>query len=131
MSVETEVQAALFTALTGAGLTVYDHAPQATDGGAATAWPYVEVGAVIFTEWDTCTELGHSFLARVHTRSRSRAAQEAKAMQGVIYDTLHRHELTLTGFTNVVLVREMSDCTRVADGSFHGVCEYRGLVQAT
>ena len=131
MSAETAVQAALFTALSGAGLTVYDFAPQAADGASTASSPYVEVGMIVLSEWDTATELGHSFVARIHTRSRSASAKEAKEIQGIIYATLHRHEVTMTGQRNIMLIRETTDCTRVADGSFHGVCEYRGLIQAT
>lgn len=130
MGAEIEVQRALYTALSGAGLTVYDFAPQSTDGG-TVAIPYVEVGAIILSEWDTFTETGHAFLARIHTRSRSGSALEAKTVQGTIYATLHRQSITITGQTSVLLTREMSDCTRQPDGSFHGVCEYRGLIQST
>lgn len=131
MSAETAVQAALYTALSGAGLTTYDVAPQASDGGSTASWPYVEVGFTALTEWDTCDWLGHEFTARIHTRSRSGSMAEAKGIQGTIYTTLHRHELTMTGQTNVSLTRQTSMCDRAPDGTFHGVCEYHGLIKAT
>lgn len=131
MSAETAVQGALYTALSGAGLTVYDAAPQASEAGSSASWPYVEVGFTALSEWDTFDWTGHEFLARIHTRSRSSSMAEAKGIQGTIYNTLHRHELTVTGQSNVVLMRQVSMCDRAPDGTFHGVCEYHGLIKAT
>lgn len=135
MSAETAIQTALYAALNGAtyavAVTVYAAAPQASDSGSSASWPYIEMGFTALTEWDTKTETGHEFMARIHTRSRSHSMLEAKAIQGVIYDTLHRHPLTITGQTNIVLMRQTSMCDRAPDGTFHGVCEYRGLIQAT
>ena len=39
----------------------------------------------------------------------------------------------ITWFDNfsVLLRRELSDVTRAADGYFHGVCEYRGLIETS
>lgn len=131
MSAEIEVQRMLSSALSGIGLTVYDFAPQAADGGSNAKYPYVEIGAIILSEWDTATELGFNMLARIHTRSRSAGAKECKVIQGQIYAALHRTQLPITGQNNILMMREMSDCTRIADGTFHGVCEYRALIQAT
>ena len=128
MGVEVEVQRSLYNALTAAGLTVVDFAAQAADGGSLTGYPYVEVGEVIVSEFDTATELGFSFLARIHTRSRTAGALEAKTVQGTIYAALHRVEMAVTGQINIQLTREMSMCNRAPDNSFHGVCEYRGLI---
>lgn len=130
MAAEFEVQKALFSALTGIGLRVYDSAPQVKDGGSAGAFPYVEVGAVVMADFDTKDADGFDFVARIHTHSRSAGMKEAKNIQGQIYAALHNGELTLTGYRSVLLRREMSDVTRAADGHFHGVCEYRGLIEA-
>ena len=131
MSAEFAVQKALFSALSALGLTVYDSAPQLTDNGAAADFPYVEVGVIAFSEWDDKGDTGFDFVARVHTRSRSAGMKEAKDIQGQIYTRLHLGALTIEGYALTLLRRELSDVTRVSDGSFHGVCEYRGLIQAT
>jgi hypothetical protein len=128
MSAETAVQGALYSALTALGLTVYDSAPQAADGGSLANWPYVEVGTIVFTAYDTYAELGHEFMARIHTRSRSASMKETKDIQGQIWARLHRGALTVTGLTTLTLAREVSEVTRAPDGSFHGVCTYRGLI---
>jgi Protein of unknown function (DUF3168) len=128
MIVEIELQRALKTALTTAGLTVYDFAPQAADGASTASFPYVEIGHIIASEWDTDTETGFDVICRVHTYSRTSSTLECRTVQGAIYAALHRAELAVTGFLPILINREMSDCTRQPDGSFHGVCEYRTLI---
>lgn len=126
---EDEFQKALFLALTAIGLTVYDAAPQSIDGASTATFPYVEVGSLISSEWDDQTQNGISILARIHTRSRAANYAEARTIQGQIYTALHHANLTVTGCTSILIMREMSDLNRQPDGSFHGVCEYRALIQ--
>lgn len=129
MSAEWEVQKALYSALTALGLTVYDAAPQAADGGSNADWPHVTIGAVVFAQWDTKGKNGFDFVARIHVRSRSAGMKECKMIQGQIYDRLHHGELAITGYTLTLLQFETADVTRVADKSFHGVSEYRGMIE--
>lgn len=129
MAAEIEVQKALYTTLTGLGLRVYDSAPQAVDGGSSATFPYVEIGTIAFAPWDTARETGHDFVARIHTRSRSGSMMEAKTIQGQIYGELHLGSMAIAGQTLILIRRENSDIVRAADGSFHGVCEYRGLIE--
>lgn len=128
MAAEIEVQRGLYTALNGLGLTVYDAAPQAADGASLAGFPYVEIGAIVLTEFDDFTERGFWIAARIHTRSRTGSMAQAKTIQGQIYDRLHRGALSVSGFQLIDLWRETSECMRAADGSFHGVCEYRGQI---
>lgn len=131
MGAEVEVQKAFYSALTALGLRVYDAAPQAADGGSSATYPYVEVGTIVFADFDTKDRNGFDFVARLHTRSRSGSMLEAKTIQGQMYAALHNGSLTIAGFNSVLLRRELSDVTRAADGSFHGVCEYRGLIETS
>lgn len=126
MSAALAIQAALYTALSGEGLTVSDAAPQRADG---TGYPHVEVGAIAMADWDNKGGDGFDFVARIHTRSRSAGMAEAKTIQGTIYSRLHNGTLTIEGQRLVMLRRVLSDVTRATDGSFHGVCEYRGLIE--
>jgi hypothetical protein len=128
MSAEFEIQRALFNALTGLGLTVYDSAPQAADGGSLAAWPYVEVGFISLAPFDTANSTGFDAVARIHTRSRSGSMAETKRIQGDIYERLHRGSLSVAGYRTVTMQRELSRCDRMSDASFHGVCEYRLLL---
>ncbi len=126
MGAELAVQAALYAALAELGLTVSDSAGQrAGDGG----FPHVEVGAIVLADWDDKGQDGFDFVARIHTRSRSAGMAETKTIQGTIYARLHNGRLSIEGQRLVMLRRLMSDVTRVSDGSFHGVCEYRGLIE--
>jgi len=129
MSAEWEVQKALFSALSALGLTVYDAAPQAVDGGNAGAFPYVAIGAIVFSRWDVKAGNGFNFVPRVHTHSRKAGMQEVKQMQGQIYDRLHHGALTIPGYNLVLLQFQDSDVTRVASGAFHGVSEFLGMIE--
>lgn len=129
MAAEFELQKALYAALTALGLRVYDSAPQQADGASLAVFPYVEVGAIVMAPFDTKEQNGFDFVARIHTRSRSASMKEAKNIQGQIYGRLHHGDLTISGQTLILLRRETSDVTRAADGSFHGICEYRGLIE--
>lgn len=126
MPAEFELQKAVYTVLNGIGLRVYDSAPQAADGASTGTFPYVEIGAIILSQNDTFTENAFDIVMRVHTRSRSGSMAEAKNIQGQIYAALHRQRPAVTGFTVLDLWRDSSEVMRASDGSFHGVCEYRG-----
>jgi len=129
MAAEFAIQKALYDALTALGLTVFDSAPQVADGGSAASWPRVEVGFINLAPFDTYSELGFNCVARIHTRSRSAGMKEAKEIQGQIYARLHRGDLTIVGHRLIEMHRLASDVTRAGDGSFHGVCEYRALIE--
>lgn len=129
MSHEFEIQKAIYTKLTAAALTVVDSAGQATDGGSDVPFPYVECGAIVIGAFDTRSENGFDYVARLHTRSRSGSMKEAKDIQGAIYAALHYQPLTITGFNHILISRETSQVMRAADGTFHGICEYRGLAE--
>jgi len=128
MSAETAVQGALYNALSALGLSVVDVGKETADGASTTPFPYVEVGMVVMSPFDTAGETGFDFVARIHTRSRSGSMAEAKTIQGQIYDRLHRGSLTVTGYHHITIQRERSEVMRAPDKSFHGVCEYRGLI---
>lgn len=128
MAAEFEVQKALYSALSGLGLRVYDVAPQSVDGASMATFPYVEVGSVVLSPWDTAGDTGHDFVARVHCYSRSAGMKEVKEIQGQMYDRLHRGDLTITGHALVHMQRNRSEVMRAEDGTIHGVCEYRGLI---
>lgn len=135
MSAEAVLQGAIHAALTGdaafvaTGATVYDMAPQAADGGATVPFPYVEIGMIVLAPWDTYAELGFDFVARIHVRSRSAGMKQGKDIQGAIYDRLHRGALTLTGYRLIDMMFDSSTPLRAPDGTFHGVSEFRGLIE--
>lgn len=131
MSGELELQRALYLAISGLGYTTYDSAPQAADGGSTANWPYVEIGFISLAPFDTANSTGFDAAARIHTRSKSGSMAECKTLQGAVYDRLHRGVLAVTGHATVTVEREMTQCDRMPDKTFHGVCEYRVLLDKT
>ena len=131
MAFELEVQKSLYLALDALGLTVYDIAPQSVDGGADGVYPYVEVGAIVVGEWDTKSNTGFDFVARLHTYSNTGGMAEAKGIQGQMYARLHLGELDISGYSLTLLRRESSNVIGIDDNIVHGVCEYRGLVETS
>ena len=126
MSAETAIQGALYSVATGLGLTCYDVAPQ--DGA---VWPHVTVGLVTLIPFDTQTSTGFEFTATLHVRSRSASMKETKDIQGQLYAALHRQPLAITGFTTILVRFSSSIPLQAPDGSFHGVSEFRGLIEST
>lgn len=132
MSIEFDLQRAVYTVLTAAGIGaqgIYDVAPQASDGGASGVFPYVTIGRTVITQMDTQSTVGFAAQMRIHTFSRSGSMKECKDIQGAIFTALHRTPMTITGFNNFSLLREDTDCFPEGDGRLHGVCEYRALIE--
>jgi hypothetical protein len=120
---------ALVTAIRDRGLDCYQVAPQASDGGAAAAFPYVQIGAIVFTEWDTKTETGIEFDVRLHTRWRGSSTVVGRQIQDELFTILHNQVLTMDSATCLEVRRILSTIIDLPDGSFDGVCEYRGQME--
>lgn len=132
MAAEFEIQKAIYTvlngdaALTALGPSIVDYGP--ADDDASTIYPFVAIGNIIVSEWDTDDTTGFDVLARIHTYSDSHSVKETKQIQGAIYDALHRQDISVTGYDDILIRREDSDVMRTSRGAFHGVCEYRGYL---
>jgi hypothetical protein len=139
MGVEVDFQQAIYARLTdqivGTGLPttgVYDVAPQ------GSAFPYVTIGVADFQIFDAQDSFNFDVLTRIHTWSRSGSMLEVKQIQGQIYDALHDYDLLLprygepleTDWRCYSLLRESSGVLRDEDQTFHGVCEFRALIQS-
>lgn len=120
-------ETALYEAIAGLGFTTYSVLPQVADGGAAADFPHVHIGAVVQSAWDTNSDNGFDFTARIYTRWRGGSKAPGLAMQDAIYDRLHYGALSITGYSLILLERQMSDVTPL-DGSFTGLCEYHALI---
>lgn len=127
MGAAQATKAALYEAIAGLGLTTYTVTPQATDGGSDAAWPHVQIGTVVHSAWDTNSDNGFDFTARVFTRWRGQSEVMGLAMQDLIYHRLHHGALDITGYRLLLLERQSSSTTRL-DGSFTGLCEYHALI---
>lgn len=106
------------------GAAIYDDVPQ------GAAFPYVTIGEDTLVEWDTDTELGAEATITLHTWSRQRGRAETKALQGHIYDALHRYALPVTGMHLIECKWEMSESFLDPDGhTRHGVMRFRLVLQ--
>lgn len=133
MEIEEALQTALYNRLSLAPLGVlgvHDIAPQPADSGDSSVFPYIVMGAIVLSQADTQTTLGHAAQMRIHTYSRSGSMLECKRVQGKIYAALHKQILNITDFANYSLLREDSFCENGNDGKIHGVCEYRALIES-
>lgn len=136
MSFESVIQQAIFNTLsTNAAIVaretpVYDEVPQANDSGAPQVFPYIVVGDDSLVPWDTDTEIGMDGSLTVHTWSRYAGKKELKELQGLIYDALHRVELVIPGYKNVVCALEVSNNFLDADGKTrHGIQTFTMLIE--
>lgn len=122
------LQDALVTVLSPA-VPVYSTGLQATDGGAAAAFPYVHIGVMVMAPWDTSSDFGQDFTVRLHTKWRGGDQAPGRAIQDTIYSALHYGELSVEAGHLVLLQRQSSTVLELPDGGFDGICEYRGIIE--
>jgi len=129
------LQAAIYSALTGnaplmsAVTGVYDKAPQATDSGSSTAFPYVTIGDDIISAWATDDWSGGDAVFRIHVWSRYGGNKEANQIIGLVRDALDRVPLSVTGYTALSVDFEQAFVEPDPDGETrHGVMEFRVLI---
>jgi hypothetical protein len=131
MNYDWEVQSALYRMLNSyTPLTniapVVDFGRRVDDG--STIFPYVAIGTIILTQFDTDTTNGFDMLARIHTWSDSGSAKQCRIIQGHIYNRLHKDYLLSAAFDSVLMYRDSTDVMQDANGTFHGICEYRAIL---
>lgn len=127
MSFEVELHRAIYTRLSGyPGMPdVYDAVPEES-----AKFPYVVVGEDTHIPFDTDDSSGAESTVTLHVWSQYRGSKEAKDIQGLIYQALHRYELPVNGYQLVTIDFEYSDVVLDADGKTrHGICRYRSLVE--
>lgn len=126
-----ELQTALFARLNSQlNVPVYDAVPQAVDAGDNSAFPYVTIGDDSSGEFDTDTSLGFDTDCTIHVWSRYRGRREVKQIQKAIYDALHLHDLSVSGYHTVMVLFETADSFMDADGiTRHGVMTFRVVTE--
>lgn len=127
MGAAQATKAALYEAIAELGWPTYTVTPQLVDGGAATDWPHVQIGAVVHSDYDTNSRDGFDFTARIYTRWRGQSEAPGLAMQDALYERLHHGALDINGYSLILLERQMSAVTPL-EGSFTGLCEYHALI---
>lgn len=130
MSASQATKQALYEAIAELGFPTYTVTPQVANGGSDVEWPHIQIGAVVHAPFDTNSSDGFDFIARVYTRWRGQSETTGLAMQDAIYDRLHHGALDITGYSLILLERQMSAVTPL-EGSFTGLCEYHALITET
>lgn len=110
--------------LLGNPARVFDHVPQ------GSAFPYLVIGAVSATPFDTKTEAGLDQSLTVHTWSRYRGLKETKDVMAAVLAVLDGQSLAVAGHTLVLLRFEFATTVVDDDGlTRHGVQRFRALTQ--
>jgi hypothetical protein len=134
---ESAVRQAFFTAIkndyqidekvTG----VYEYVPQPQDAGDAAKFPYIVIGDMTLTPFDTDTDTGAEATITIHTWSRYHGRKEVSEIHDLIYAALHRRDdLTVSGTHTLGVDLDMSDTFLDSDGmTWHGVQRYRIIVE--
>lgn len=129
MGFEIAVQTIVFQELNasseiGAEVTgIYDQAPE------DATFPYITVGESTHNEFDTVDTLGDVATITVHVWSRYRGKKETKEIQALIYNVLHRANVTYSGFRRISIDWENSQTFIDQDGlTRHGVQTFRILI---
>lgn len=129
------IQQAVFTALSGASAvtslcsTIRDFGPRADD--ASAIYPYIAIGDMILSEMDTDTSTGFDAVFRLHVYSDQGGARQCRQIQDAIYATIHRQTFAVTGYNDILIYRMDSQILQTSRGAFHGVDEYRALLDAS
>jgi hypothetical protein len=130
MSASWPIQLAIWTKLTNdatlmANISgVFDQVPQDYD-----SFPYVTIGEDTVNEWDGDDFVGAEATVMIHVWSRFSGREEAKIVQGYVYDAINRQTLSVTGYNSVECVQEFSETMLDPDGlTRHGVQQFRVTV---
>jgi len=128
---ETVVQKAIYSKLaTDLSYPVYDNVPQPDDSGNKDDFPYVTIGEDNHVTIDTDTELMNQVSITIHTWSRYRGRKEIKEMQGAIYESLHRANLSEPGYKFINIAQVDSVSFLDTDGlTRHGVQTFNLLIE--
>jgi hypothetical protein len=132
-----DIQQAIYIKLTGATSvtslvpagSIVDFGPREND--ASAIYPYVSFGGLILSENDTDSTTGFDMAIRIHTYSDQGGSRQCRQIQDAIYGVLHLAELTVSGYNPIITYREDTQIMQTSRGAFHGVCEYRSLLEKT
>ena len=124
MNAAIDLQTALYTTLSAAGLTVFDAVPDNYE-----SFPYVTIGEDSLVQWDTKTINGFDASVTIHVWSRESGRKEAKLIQAQIYAALHNKPLTLA--TDIMHTLQQTDAIVLQDPdgkTRHGIQTFRSLI---
>ncbi len=131
------IQQAVYDKLTGAAAItslvpaarIVDFGPREND--ASAIYPYVSFGGLLLSEYDTDDTNGFDMALRLNTYSDQGGSMQCRQIQDAIYATLHLASLTVSGYNPIITYRVDTQIMQTSRGAFHGVCEYRSLLDKT
>lgn len=125
MSAEWEVQAAIFARLElDLSVPVYDFVPQKNAPS-----NYATIGADTLLPFSMDGRKGFEGTLVIHSWNVSNGRKNTKLLQGEIYDSLDRAELTITGYNPIGIDFEFSETNLDPDGTtYHGVQRFRIII---
>ncbi len=123
---ETVVQSAIYSKLdTDLTYDIYDEVPQET-----STFPYITVGEDVHTTIDTDTELMNQVSIVIHTWSRYAGRAQTKQIQSDIYNSLHRANLSFSGYNFINIAQVSSESFMDSDGQTrHGTQTFNLLIE--
>lgn len=128
MSFSIAVQTAIYQKLnTDLTVPVYDDVPEL-----ASNWKtaYVTIGEDVFTYADTDTENMQRCSITIHVWSRYSGRKECKDIQGEIYNSLHRANLSHPGYKFITITEDSATSVLDPDGlTRHGVQTFNLLIE--
>lgn len=135
LSFEVVTQKAIYEALISNvdiianSIPVYDAVPQA-ESAENSQYPYITIGEDNHLSIDTDTENENQVSITINVWSRQRGRLETKTIQGYIYKTLQRAELSETGYKFVNIMQDGSTSFMDVDGiTRHGVQTFNLIIQ--
>ena len=125
MSAEWEVQTAIFAKLEAdLAVPVFDFVLQEN-----VPSEYVTIGADTLLPFDTDGRKGFDGTLAIHSWAVANGRRTIKLLQGDVYDSLDRAELSITGYNPIGIEFQFSETNLDPDGAtYHGVQRFRILI---
>lgn len=111
-------------------LPVFDTPPQVEDGQKDTDFPRLVIGDIEARDYGPREGDMEEVFLRIHTFSAMAGYTETLGFQSWLKTLLHRQTFPITGARLVMLRREGSTRTKDPDRIIHGICDYRGILEA-
>ena len=115
-----------YAALTAVVTGIYSDVPQAADSGDGSVFPFVTFNVPAVSDGSDKSADGTSNVVQVHLWSRTKSAIGRRAQSDLIYDALHKYDLTVTGGNAYVCLFEgMAEFDDPDGRTKHAVLSFR------
>jgi hypothetical protein len=105
---------------------IHSKHPQDDDAGLGSAFPYITLGPITASPFNTKTGNGVNALFQVHVWSRSESHLERLGIVDAVYDALQNHALSITGADTVLCQMQSTNEIPDPDGiTTHSIMVFR------